>query len=72
MSGHILIAKGDITVRTRRLINELASAQRLTGNLPDIEYARDRTIVVMDPAHEDIIPDFERIGFERQRDEDSF
>jgi hypothetical protein len=72
MSGHILIARGDMTVETRKLLNDLAAANKLHGAAPDVEIEGDRTIIVMDQHQEDVIPEFERIGFVRQGDEDSF
>lgn len=72
MSGHILIAKGDVSVQARKLVDDLAAADRLGGSAPDIEVEGDRTVVVIDQHQEAIIDDFCNIGFTVHRDEDSF
>jgi hypothetical protein len=71
MSGHILMARGDVRLEANELLEGLVSERRVTGNLPDVDCQGDSTVVVLDPEHESIIADFERIGFTRRRDEDS-
>jgi hypothetical protein len=71
MSAHILMAKGDVRTEARSLLERLVADNRVTGELPDIDRQGDSTVVVMDPHHEDIIPEFEKLGFLRRRDEDT-
>ena len=71
MSAHILLAEGDVRSEARRLLQRLIDDRRITGNIPDVDRQGDSTVVVLDPEHEPLIAEFERIGFTRRRDEDS-
>ena len=72
MSAHILIASGDCRTEARKLLDRLAADRRITGSLPDVDQQGDATVVVLDPEHEPLIPEFEKIGFSRRREEDSY
>ena len=72
MSAHILMATGDVRAAARGLLDRLVADRRLTGSLPDIDQQGDATVVVLDPEHEALIAEFERIGFTRRREEDSY
>lgn len=71
MSAHVLMADGDRRVAARSLLSRLVAGGKVNGDLPDINYSNERTTAVLDPDHENLIADFESIGFTRRRDEDS-
>jgi hypothetical protein len=71
MSAHILTAAGDVRTEARRLLERLVEEKRVGGKLPDVDRQGDSTVVVIDPDLAGLIPEFEKIGFVTQRDEDS-
>ncbi len=71
MSAHVLTAAGDVRTEARRLLERLVADGKIDGTLPDVALQDDSTVVIIDPAHESIIPEFEGIGFGRAQDEDS-
>ena len=72
MSAHILTAAGDLRTEAGRLLDRLAGEDRIGGKLPDVDRQGDSTVVVIDPELSGLIPEFEKIGFVSQRDEDSY
>ena len=72
MSAHILTAAGDVRTEARRLLERLVAEERIGGKLPDVDCQGDSTVVVIDPDQSELIPEFEKIGFVSQRDEDSY
>ncbi len=71
MSGHILIAVGDKRAEARELLERLTAAKQMGDSIPDVDQQGDSTVVVMDQKHEFLIPEFEKIGFNRHVDEDT-